>query len=91
LSGKEHLTHYSNKLIPEKRQVLEFDCKCEIKCASVFSNDQKIDLFKRYYSLKSHAEKYLFLKNLVIPNNNKVLKRKKFDYYIETFDNVNKV
>jgi hypothetical protein len=51
-------------------QTLVFNCFCEKKCSNLLTESQKIEVFNRYNSLKSHSEQYLFLKSLVIPDNN---------------------
>jgi hypothetical protein len=82
IKGKQHFTHKSEKLIIEKKQTLIFDCFCKTKCSNLLTESQKIEVFNRYYALKSDSEQYLFLKSLVIPIYNEN-KKSKFDYYIE--------
>jgi hypothetical protein len=87
LSGSGHKTHYTNKEIEPRKQLTTVLCSCEIKCANLFSETQKQEIFKRYNSLKSHSEQYLLLKSLVIPSEKEKKIRQKFDYYLEVNDN----
>jgi hypothetical protein len=55
LSGSGHKTHYTNKDIEPRRQSTNVLCNCDIKCANLFSENQKQEIFNRYNSLKSHS------------------------------------
>ena len=86
LKGRATISHYSNKIIAARIQIINFDCNCDIKCAALFSEEQKQEFFNHYNSLKSHEQQYLFLKSMVIPvnNNSNDKKNQKFEYFIET-------
>jgi hypothetical protein len=83
IKGRQHFAHKSGSLILERKQTLVFNCFCEKKCSNLLTESQKIEVFNRYNNLKSHSEQYLFLKSLVIPDNNIDKKNLKFNYYIE--------
>jgi hypothetical protein len=90
IAGKEHSTHYSNKILPSKTQNTTFTCICEPQCVFKFTEYQLNEIFNRYYSLKTHNEQHLFLKSLVIPCDIKN-KRTKFNYFLEVKENANTV
>ena len=54
ISGSGHQTHCSNKYIEPSKQLIDISCNCEVKCASLFTNKQKLQVFKQYNSLKTH-------------------------------------
>jgi hypothetical protein len=91
LKGEQYVTHYSNKLIAAKKQLIDFDCKCKIKCATTLTFNQKKEIFDRYYALKSHSQQFLFLKPLVIPITYNKTKYQKMHYFIETKSENNQV
>jgi hypothetical protein len=91
LKGKQHLAHYSDKLMPARVQKSFFECDCPTKCSSILTDNQKKEVFERYNSLKSHSEQYLFLKTVVIPINSNDKKRREFHYFIEYKSNENEV
>jgi hypothetical protein len=88
IKGKEHKTHKSNKIIPERIQKVNFICKCKENCSLLFTDDEKKSIFKRYNSLSTHHEQYELLKGLVIPKN-KYVKRQQFNYFIEVSNDNN--
>jgi siroheme synthase (precorrin-2 oxidase/ferrochelatase) len=92
IGGEEHSTHRFNKIISAKKQIIDFNCKCKPKCANVLTNDQKLEVFKRYYSLKSHNEQHLFLKSLLIPlNKANGRKTQKNQYFLESKSDIHEV
>ena len=60
LSGRKRLTHYSNSVVDQKTPFFSFQCKC--KCYSKLADEQIWFAFNHYYSLKSHAKQYAYLK-----------------------------
>ena len=50
---------------------------------SLFTNEQKLQVFKQYNSLKTHEQQYLYLQKLVVKSENQPKVRQKFDYYFE--------
>jgi hypothetical protein len=61
LKGRPTILHYSNKIKPARVQSINFNCNWGIKCETLFSEEQKQELFNRYNSFKSHEQQYLFL------------------------------
>jgi len=68
LKGEQYVTHYSNKLIAAKKQLIDFDCKCKIKCATTLTFNQKKEIFDRYYALKSHSQQFYFSNHWLFPS-----------------------
>jgi hypothetical protein len=91
LSGSGHKTHYTNRDIDPRTQSTNFLCNCGIRCANLFSENQKQEIFKKYNSLKSHSQQYSLLKSLVIPSEKQRKVRQKFDYFLEVSEIGNEV
>ncbi len=91
LKGREHVTHYSEKIIPARKSNLIFDCNCKVKCNNLLSDNQKIQVFKNYNELDSHSKQYLLLRSLIIPVGKPDNKIQKFEYFIETKSEENAV
>jgi hypothetical protein len=53
IKGKQYFTHKSEKLIIEKSKLI-FDCCCKTKYSNLLTENHKIEVFNRYYALKSH-------------------------------------
>ncbi|KAK9753497.1 hypothetical protein QE152_g2006 [Popillia japonica] len=52
-------TNYRNKQIPLK--VVRLPCSCKQKCFDKFTEEERLQIFNRFYSFQTKDEQYLFL------------------------------
>lgn len=92
-SGKEYIS-VRNKIVPAKRMKTTKDCqtKCVYNCQKLISENERQNIFQRYYTLNEHGKKMFLLAttkrfNVERRRKNKVnensRRKQSFSYYFE--------
>lgn len=64
-SGKELLEAEGNVVVRERSMKKPCDISCRFKCMEMVTNDDRAELFEKFWDLKDHSRQWNFLNNLI--------------------------